>query len=87
MSFTAWVLAGLTALAGALCLAALLDEWHEPRPKRVAQHGRWVGEGATTRLSSIEPPTEVIKDARCACLHRIHATQCRAPLCACLGQG
>lgn len=77
MSLTTWVLAGLTALAGALCILALLDERHEPAPKRVAQHGRWVGEGDTRRLSQIEAPTEIISRGRCRCLHLAHIGRCR----------
>lgn len=89
MSLTAWALAGLTVLAGALCALALLDEWHDPAPKRTPQHGRWVGEGATRRLPRLaDQPTEIIEGAvsrgRCACLHLAHVGRCRAAECPCI---
>lgn len=88
MSLTAWALAALTVVAGALCALALLDEWHGPAPKRTPQHGRWVGEGDTRRLSSAEMPTKIIEGAvsrgRCACLHLAHIGRCRAAECSCV---
>jgi hypothetical protein len=89
MTATAWALVGLTVLAGALCLWAWLSERQrpEPEPPRVAQHGRWVGEGTTQRLFVTNMPTQVIPGlvarGRCHCLHPVHVGRCRAPGCEC----
>jgi hypothetical protein len=92
MSATAMALTVLFVLAVLLVLWAARTAWpaDPPEPKRVAQHGRWVGEGATRRIDRLaeEPPTQIIRDqvarGRCACLHLAHIGRCRAVACECV---
>jgi hypothetical protein len=91
VSATAVALCVVLVLAVLMVFWALWTAWpaDPSEPKRVPQHGRWVGEGATRRIDRLaeEQPTQIIRDqvsrGRCACLHLAHIGRCRAAACKC----